>query len=160
MPSQQTLKEINHINRRFWSDQRELLDRRMADSAIRESAFENMRAQQLQGLPIFFQTCIEKALEDAERVGRRFIVRQARKRGIASKTDVLQLIIEEIVRRQPSITARRLIEILRERQGIAPIEDIDDGTIWFTNHDDRSKEANISGLKDRLSRAKAKYQSR
>jgi hypothetical protein len=39
LASRQTLKEINQLNRRVWRKQPESLDRRMADSVIRQTAF-------------------------------------------------------------------------------------------------------------------------
>ena len=84
----------------------------------------------------------------------------ARKGGLARKTDVLQELIERIVRRNLAITVRALESQLREHQGIEPIQDFSNGTISFTNHDGRTKDAELSGLKDRLSRAKKKIGSR
>jgi hypothetical protein len=73
---------------------------------------------------------------------------------------MLQSLIEKIVGERPRITARQLEEKLRSYQGLGIIADIDEEVISFANKDDRLKDAKVSGLKDRLSRAKAKVKSR
>jgi hypothetical protein len=158
--SLQTLKEINEANSRFWREQRSLFDKRMANDAIHETASEAWQAQQHRAVPPACQFSFEKALEDAERAGKRLLAQQARRGGTAPKTDSLQLLIQEIVTRRPVISKDQLLEVLRANQGIGPVEDIHEDTIHFTNLDGRSKEAPISGLKDRLNRAKKKLESR
>jgi hypothetical protein len=160
LASLQTLREINEANSRFWRKQRSLFDERMANDAIRETASEAWQAQQHRAVPLACQFSLEKALEDAERAGQRFLAQLARRGGTASKTDSLQLLIQKTVSRCPDISADRLLDALRANQGIDPAEDIDEHTIHFTNHDGRSKKASVSGLKDRLSRAKKKLESR
>lgn len=154
-----TLEGINECNRRFWDDQNLLLRRRMASSATLNAALDLLRAEQIEGVPIRHQTSLYKALEDAERTGKRFLMEHASKGGKAKKSDALQLLIEKIVKREPSISVRQLESQLEAYQGIDIIDDIEDGSIWFTNGDSL-KEAKVSGLKDRLLRAKRKLQSR
>lgn len=158
--SRQTLSEINQLHRGFWLHQRALLQGRMANEAVRLSAFEVIDAQQLQGMPLRHRATLERALEDAERIGRRFSLQHARKGGRARKADALQNLIEEIVQAQPAISARWLRQKLESLQGIDVIQDVGDGVIFFTNHDGGTKEASLAGLKDRLSRAKRKLRSR
>jgi hypothetical protein len=155
-----TLTEYNARNRQFWDDQQTLLARRMANVAIREPALAVLQAEIVKRLPIRFQTSIYQALEAAEQIGTRFLTEQSRKGGGAKKTDTLQLLIEKIVQRRPAITLRQLEAELEAHQGIDTIEDIADGTISFTNHNGSSKDAPLTGLKDRLSRAKKKMRSR
>jgi hypothetical protein len=111
-------------------------------------------------MPLRHRATLERALEDAERIGQRFLLQQARKGGRAAKTDALQSLIERIVARRPSISAEQLLEALRDHERIRPIQDIVAGVIEFTDHNGASKSAPISGLKDRLSRAKKKIRSR
>jgi hypothetical protein len=155
LASRVSLTEINHINQRFWRDQRVSMDERLANDAICETAIEAM-----QGIALPDLNSIYEALEYAERVGRRFLAWQARKGGYAPKADALQGVIDKIVTRRPSITLRELTRQMKLHQGIPPIQDIDDGSIWFTNRDGSTKKAPLTGLKDRLSRAKAKLRSR
>jgi hypothetical protein len=154
-----TAEEFNECNRIFWDDQNLLLRQRMASSATLDVALDVLRAEQIRGVPIRHQTSLYKALEDAESTGKRFLMEYASKGGKAKKHDALQILIEEIIIREPSISALQLAKQLEAYQGIDVIEDIADGSIWFTNGD-RSKEAKQSGLKDRLLRAKRKLQSR
>lgn len=154
-----TLEEVNECNRRFWDDQNLLLRQRMASGAALDAALDVLRAEQIGGVPIRLQTSLYKALEDAERTGKRFLTEHASKGGRAKKLDALQILIERIVVREPSISVRQLEQQLEAYQGIDVIDDIEDGSIWFTNGDSL-KEAKLSGLKDRLSRAKRKLQSR
>jgi hypothetical protein len=126
LASLQTLKEINEANSRFWRKQRSLFDERLANDAVRETASEAWQAQQQRAVPLACQFSLEKALEDAERAGQRFLAQLARRGGTASKTDLLQLLIQETVKRRPDISAGQLLQTLRANQGIAPVEDIDD----------------------------------
>jgi hypothetical protein len=158
--SVQTLKGINDANSRFWREQHNLFDNRMANDAIRETASELWQAQQDRAVPFNCQFSIEKALEDAERAEKRFLAHQARRGGAAHKTDTLQILIHEIVTRRPHISARELVEALKARQHTSLVDDIGDGTIHFTDQHGRCKEASISGLKDRLTRAKKNLKSR
>jgi hypothetical protein len=82
-----------------------------------------------------------------------------RQRAIAKKRrrDGLQLRIEEIVAEHPDIGTRGLLAALRTDQHggvIEHISDEDDGTIEWCDENDPAGTAPISGLKDRLSRAK------
>ena len=148
--------EINQRNAAYWERQRSIFAKRMADDAVRETAFAALRAEELRQVALCSRLSLEQALEDAERVGRQFLIQHARKGGAAEKTDSLQFVIQEIVTRHPRISASHLVDVLRARQGIEPIEDIEEDAIWFTTINGASKSASLSGLKDRLSRAKKK----
>jgi hypothetical protein len=160
MPAITTLAELNRRNREFWDAQQLLLERRMVDTAIRETAFEIMRDEINREVPVKRQQSIYAALEYAENAKQRFFSERGREGGRAKKTDALQELIEAFVERNPALTARRLADKLRGHERIEPIQDIDDGVICFTNHDGSTKTATLSGLKDRLSRAKRKNESR
>ncbi len=82
-----------------------------------------------------------------------------RQRAIAKKRrqDGLQLLIEEIVAKHPDIRTPGLLAALRAHQHGGVIEHIDDedeGTVEWCDENDPAGSAPISGLKDRLSRAK------
>jgi len=158
--SAKSLKEINDLSCRFWNRERALLGRRMADKPIRETAFATICTEIIKAVPIFYRTSLNQALNDAELAKSRFLSEQARKGGNAKKTDKLQLLIEQIVAQRRPITVRQLENELRARQSIGAIEEIDEMRIWFTNHNGQSKTATLSGLKDRLSRARTKLRSR
>lgn len=156
-----TPKDINKAQALFWSKQQSLFNERMANDVIRAAAFEALKAQMLRAVPIFYQAPLEQLLEDAARNELRFSRGRARKGGIARKADSLQLLIEDIVRRHPDISESQLLEKLCVCQTTHHVvQDIDDGTIFFTIPSGHIKEALVSGLKHRLSRAKKKVRSR
>jgi transposase len=151
-----TLADLSKLYGEFWAAQNVLLKKRMADPAIRETAFSYMRDEMKRQVPTRFQTSIYEAHEQAEHAKQRFLAQQARKGGRAKKNDRLQEVIEEYLQRDPSLTIRGVESLLREHQGIEPIQDIDNEFIYFTSHCNTTKKAKLSGLKDRLSRAKKK----
>ena len=73
----------------------------------------------------------------------------------------MQDLIIKIVADKPQITVRQLMDELRAYSGIRDVvEDIDEKSIHFLDRQDRPKTASISGLKDRLTRARKSLQSR
>lgn len=155
-----TAHELNEMHRLFWANQTKLLERRIADDTVREVAFGFIRHQELVGMPMRQRLTLEKALEDAENIGTRFSAAWSRKGGKAAKADPLQLLIRRLVEQSPSITVEDLRRHLREHQGIGPIADIQGNLITVVLPDGRLKDAKLSGLKDRLSRAKKEFESR
>jgi hypothetical protein len=155
-----TAEELNEKHTRFWADQAEFLTRRMTDDAVRGTALGLIREQEVRGLPVRYRLSLEQALETAEKIGQRFSAEWSRKGGKAKKTDALQILIDNIVERRPSISTDQLARELRRRERIEVIDEIADGRITFINTDGRLKDARLCGLKDRLSRAKKKLRSR
>jgi hypothetical protein len=155
-----TLKAINQRNCEFWESEKGLMKSRMADDAVREIAWEALAAEATKGLPVYYQKSLYEALADAESAKRRFIADRASKAGSARKGDTLQTLIEEFVRDHPTIRELELQGKLIAHEGVDPIQEIDEGIVFFTDRRGITKEANLSGLKDRLSRAKKKIQSR
>lgn len=155
-----TVEDLNQQYALFWADQAELLKQRMANDTVRAVALGMIRDQELVGMPLQQRLTLEKALESAEKIGERFSAAWSRKGGKAKKSDPLQLLIEQVVQKRPSITVRQLERKLRNHQGIDPIVDIDNKLITFVATNGNLKEAKMSGLKHRLSRAKKKLKSR
>ena len=157
-------REINEHYGRFWEEQNALRDERIADEAIRETAFSRLSSEQERGIPAYYQTPIEQLLADAARDKQRFLSHQARKGGRAKKSDALQQAIESLVRLYPDLTEAKLKAMLTRYRFPGLIDDVDEDTIWFVrpdgSKDGRLKGAPISGLKDRLSRAKKALESR
>jgi hypothetical protein len=120
------LVEFNRKNNAFWDDQKVLMDRRMADRAILETAVDAIASEAKRGVSIRGQMSFEKALEDAARAGHRFIQQQARSGGKALKRDPLQGTIIDIVRQDPVISSGGLLKELRFRQGDGIIEEINE----------------------------------
>jgi hypothetical protein len=155
-----TISEINERNRRFWDEQSELRNRRIADKAVREAAFARFFDEQARGVPVRNQTTIEKFLADAEADKGRFLSQLGRKGGRAKRLDALQQAILDLVRSRPGITEANLRDLLTRERFPGVIEDVDEANICFVQPDGRMKESPLSGLKHRLSRAKKILKSR
>jgi hypothetical protein len=135
-------------------------ERRLADAQLVALATEDMSSETLRGIPIYNRKSIERAYEDAER--RRASIRSGdgSQGGRPQRGDALQELIEEIVAVRPNITASALLERLHASQLEGLIEDIEEGQIWFVGANNGSRSAPISGLKDRLTRARKSVNSR
>ncbi len=79
---------------------------------------------------------------------------QRRRARLPRKADPLQQLIEQIVRSRPKISRKELERALRGEIGKDVILDIDDTDISLTA--DKTDPVPLSGLKDRLTRAKQK----
>lgn len=163
-----TQREINERNRQFWLKQTSLMEQRMADEAILRVAMNDLKSEALRQVPVYSQKTFEGALETAEAARLAFQKEDtksfqsafSRKGGAAAKPDALQSLILQIVGRTPNVTARELLARIECQK---PHEwDIDKkgDTIEFPDSQGRYKSAPISGLKDRLSRAKKKIATR
>jgi hypothetical protein len=75
------------------------------------------------------------------------------------RPDALQELIIAILKAKPGLTESQLLRELENNQWHGVIEEIDGAVIIF-NDKGRLKEAPISGLKDRISRARKKANSR
>jgi hypothetical protein len=162
-----TLQEINERNRQFWSEQSILMQPRMADEDVLSTAMNDIQCEGLRQVPVYNQKSFEEALEIAANAKVRFQRHAAKsfqtafskKGGAAPKLDALQTLILEIALKNPRITKTELLADLENRKLRSVVVDIDYelGSIDFNNKNDRQlKSAPISGLKDRLSRAKKK----
>jgi hypothetical protein len=159
-----TIDKINENNSQFWERQNALLDRRIADKGLRKPALARLARERIRGLLVYYQTSIEQSLADAEEDRKWFLSRQARDAGRAKKPDALQQAILGLVGKDPSMTEAKLKDMLTRDRFPELIVEVDDETIWFVppdgSRDERLKGAPISGLKDRLSRAKKTLKSR
>ncbi|HYL33444.1 MAG TPA: hypothetical protein VEU53_09915 [Stellaceae bacterium] len=165
-----SIARLNRLNRRFWRKRAKRMEQRLGDVAIRETAFALIRSEHQRGVPLFHQISVDLALEQAAHASdrfikasdsyERFIKERAREAGKAKKTDALQMAIEALVRQDPRITEPQLRTKLTREQWPDVIEDVDDEVIAFKDRHGRGKEAKLSGLKDRLSRARMKVRSR
>ena len=158
-----SISEINERNQRFWENENMLSERRIKDPAIREVALRRLADEPLRGVPAYCQTTLEASLADAEYEKQRFLSQQGRNGGQVKKSDALQQAISDLVRRDPNVTASELENMLTKER-FPLIVDLEDGKIYFTqpdgSTDGRLKVTPISGLKDRLSRAKKILKSR
>lgn len=152
------LAEMNQRNQAFWLVQNDELMRRSNVPGLCEIALQLTKFEQEQLVPIKNRMSFEGALARAELItgdaNIRFASERARNAGRAPKKDALQALIEDLVEENPNITEPQLRVLLTRQRFPGLIEDVDDEDIWFKNKNGRSKAAKISGLKDRLSRAK------
>ena len=166
------LVEMERQHRDFWAAQATRRSAQMADVGLRKAAFRILEDEQ-ERVPIHNRLTLEQALDDAEKY--RVILAPAapnrrdgqtaaeigRKGGRAKRSDPLQDLIIKIVADKPQITVRQLMDELRAYSEIRDVvEDIDEKSIHFLDRQDRPKTASISGLKDRLTRARKSLQSR
>src|SRR6202451_1167090 len=165
MPNQRLrLANINLQNQQFWLEQSELLSRRIQDTTLRDIAMADLSAEAAMMVPVRNRKSLEQALSHAEKSLGIFQRNFSRKGGKAAKIDGLQRVILEIVRATPDINTQRLLQKLRKmaNEGHPVVlkvdqkrELLDDQTeqIHFKNGG-MDKTSPVSGLKDRLSRAK------
>jgi len=78
----------------------------------------------------------------------------AKKGGMKSKPDALQKLILGMVKEKPKLSVSKLTQSLEAQIGMGIIEDVSEGVISFVENGKPIVDSPISGLKDRLSRAK------
>ena len=158
---------INTRNRAFWDAESAQAERRMADPDIFSRAIADMHAEATRRLPVYYQKSFEQALQDAAALFedpvllKRTHRRLSRRGGSSKKTDALGEVILEEVQKRPAITVTDLLKHLQSLQDLRQVvDDIDEEAISFTDRKGHTKNAPISGLKDRLFRAKKALRSR
>ena len=150
------MAELNRKNHDFWNKQHDLTGERISDPAIVATAIEDAISAQLRGEPVHTQKTFEVALANAEAAKRRFSSQRGQIAGKARKTELLRTLIEDAVRSNPQINEAELHRELENGSGPGwPIE-FSTRFISICLPDGRIREVPISGLKDRLSRAKNK----
>ena len=163
MDFSEQLRLMNQANREFWAKQSPLLPRRMADEGLRQIILSRLQDEQIR-LPTALQKSLDALGDEAEKYKSIVGKQRARNAGSQKKTDKLQEIIMAIVRKSPNITTRELHDkLLSQTSPGAEIEAIEDGQILFQGRRGRRpvlSNAPVSGLKDRLSRAKKILRSR
>ena len=161
--------DLNRINAEFWEVESKNLEERMKDPVLREAAFARLRSERMRGVTVKEQITLDgalaaeeqTALKSADHIEARVVSRRARRAGSVAKVDGLQGFINSIVEKRPKITVPELLDKIRAEVGSGgPIVDLDKTSIWFVGAHDQSRSATISGLKDRLSRAKRKMKSK
>jgi hypothetical protein len=164
-----TPRMINERNRRFWRVHLKLRDERMSDNILLVIAIREMRSEIDREVSARSQKTLEQALADAEETKHTVQSNFSRKGGTTAKCDALQSLIREIVLKYPKITTRQLFHELKGARWAGTIVSIDEEDdvladearmIHFVNDKGRQKTSPLSGLKDRLFRARKKINSR
>ena len=152
---------LNERNRSFWDDELKAAEIRMADEAVLETAIATLSSQVNRLVPVYYQMSFYEALRESETAKRRFITQQSRRAGSAEKVDALQKFILDALRAKPGMTHVELLAVLGREQNIdGPIVEVDEASVSFLDSRGRLRSAPITGLKDRLSRARKKLNSR
>ena len=163
MPVVITPEEMNRRNQVFWAQQGRLMRERLARPELLALALKYLADEANRLVPVKYRMGFEQALQFAEESSDILLksvqVAAARKAGSAPKADALQVFIKQLVSRQPSMSLTELVKMLEEQQGLGFIEDIDKHELSFIGGRKGSKTVPISGLKDRLSRAKRAVRS-
>jgi len=173
-----TVAELNQRHREFWAQQAVLFDKRMANKAIRTAALAMIKEEELrisrfeerkslQWALEFVAHAVRGGLEDSETV-REYVVEAvvqkcqivAGKGGKAPKADALQKLIEEAVEADIDISWKALLRIFdKNKNSQRIITDVDEKFVCYYSKG-REKKAPISGLKDRLTRARNKIRAK
>jgi hypothetical protein len=158
-----TLEQINVRNQQFWLEESKCREKRITEATLFSIAKNDMRSENIRGIPLKRRKSLEQALADAEIVRNEVQCGFSQKGGRAPKRDVLQDVIAGIVREEPNITQRKLLLKLKKEEGQGTVVSIDRESdvlagdvrkIHFVDAHGRTKRASVNGLKDRLSRAK------
>jgi hypothetical protein len=163
-----TPQELNVRNAQFWLLQSELLDDRISDATLFRIATADLNSEIARGVSIKSQKTLEAALADAAHHRSIYRGELSRMGGRARKGDALQNLIDKILEARPKISRQQLQYALEGPDGAGVVTHIDKTfealsgvrQIHFTEEDGRPKLARLSGLKDRLSRARRKTKSR
>jgi hypothetical protein len=164
---------MNAWNKRFWAKQARLTRQRITDPICYAAAKRDMDSEAIR-VAIRERKSLEQALSDAqetvreaEKLVRRNVINAERERrrnisrsgGLAPKPDPLQILIQQLVREMPTINRRGLWFRLKDELGRGIIVAIDRKEIRFLTPRCGLKTAPVSGLKDRLHRAKREKDS-
>jgi len=147
---------INQANAEFWIEQKTKMQSRVEDEQLRDQAMAELENERLRGVPLKNQQTLEAALQGAANFKANVISGQASKAAKAQRSDRLQTLILKAVENDATITRHRLLQYLRRQADGDVIEYVDGVSIGFTDESGRPMSAKVSGLKDRLSRAKQK----
>jgi len=100
---------------------------------------------------------VDDAIQEESRFRREF----SQKGGRAVKEDFLSRLIDKLVLAKPDLTQRQLFHELKKLESGGNVKLADgDKTIIFWDDNGKKKTAPVTGLKDRLFRAKEKIASR
>jgi len=119
-----------------------------------------IEVEALRGVPVYYRQPLEQAAAEAARAHQGFSRQRARSAGSALKVDGLQELIISIVQTDRKIGDKELQRRLKQHCRCPAIIEMSETDIVFVGQRGVRKRAPISGLKDRLSRAKKTLDSR
>jgi hypothetical protein len=145
-----TIAELNQLHKKVWAAVRI----QMQDDALLQVAGKAILSDARRKVSFHSQISLREALDDAAEAKKLFLRQLGRRGRQARKSDALHDLIVTLVQENPDISFKSLENKLREMQFHGTIDDVTDTEIQFKNHNGRSKETSLSGLKHRLTRAK------
>lgn len=155
---QPTTKSINSLNRAFWADQRSVIDAFLQDDIIRAQALAELDDEEVRRVPLLHRRTLEACLYAIAKpvaATREKVVRErAVKAAQAPRTDSLQKVIAAYVEIHHDAGWKEVLRFLEGEKGKRVVAEITDDAIWFETGSGRKKSATISGLKDRVRRAR------
>jgi hypothetical protein len=166
------LVDLNKLNTEFWARENTVRDERIGDPLLLELLRKRLCSPTFSLTPVYYQNSIEQILHDAAEQKRTFLkycetsirqsarTEQARQAGKKKKPDALQQIIVDLAHRNPSITGTQLLGKLRDHPDVSEVTETEIDFDHRIGSHITTKTVRISGLKDRLSRAKKKLNSR
>ena len=141
----------------FWDNQMSLLAARSSDPILVTVALQILKSVPSVAARLLRERMsFERALEAAENYHHTIKRGLAQKGGRALKEDSLQRLIMSIVQHTPNVTTKLLLRALEREPPGRVIKHIGNELIEFSDDNGIVQTAPISGLKDRLSRAKKK----
>lgn len=151
------LRKLNKTHSHVYMERGKRLQEQLNKTTL-TIALEQRQSEANRGIS-FTNWSFEEAINDATAVSALVRAEQARMAGGSKKTDALQELIQTIVRASQKITVSGLLKKLRKAEGKGTIEGVDTlenpkPQIYFKNHNGHGNQAPISGLKDRLTRAR------
>lgn len=150
------IARINERNRAWAAEQAIFMEKWLKDPVLLQAAIAGVRREQDRFVPVYNQLPFEAHLAIAADIKAHVLKSRAKRGGSAKKADALQQLIEKLVGRNPDLSERDLGARLNRETYPTVIEDVDEDTIYYKGKKGALKEAPLSGLKDRLSRAKKK----
>lgn len=152
--------ELNHRHKQFWDRQYSEMNKRLDDDVVAQLAFRRQELE-LQLRPAYMQLPVEAELavaEDLSKLHRRLVAKDA-----VSKrpSDALSKFIESAVAKKIDLTELELVSALINAANPAgPVISVGEDEIEYLTGAGKVGYAHRSGLKDRLSRAKAKVRKK
>ena len=158
-----SVAEINERGSKFWARECKLTEQRASNKTVCRLALREMNSDISKGK--FKEVSFEVCLANAEEITKIVYEEAARKGGETPRKDALQDLIENIVVKNPQITERQLLKKLAGSEAAGVVTSIDKASdclagegrlIHYFNDAGHPKTASVRGLKDRLSKFKAK----
>jgi hypothetical protein len=163
-----SVERMTRLNFEFWEKQAPLFEARMANPLFRKVAFETLNCESARQVSLRSRKTLEFALEEAEATVRRFdggpetqalALKKAhgelsRKGGKAKPADSLQKYFEELAACDKELTKDRLLAHLKDLVNHSVIQEVTATEVQYLDNG-KEKQAPISGLRHRLSRAKS-----